>query len=104
MKLFALIIVFTSLKLQAHFPPENFGGDSRGENKNVFVDFKEANSTIVYDLQTYAVSAETKIDFYQASEGHPIFDLIPEIEELIIDGERANAVSKELPEQASRAK
>ena len=103
MKLITLLSLVLSLESQSYFPPENFGGDSRGENQNVFVDFKEAKSTITYDLETYTVSAETKIDFYQPTDGHPIFDLIPSINEFTIDGGRADATSKFLPEEVSRA-
>ena len=104
MKLLTLLSMIFSLKTHGYFPPENFGGDSRGENKNVFIDIKESKSTITYDLATYSVSAETKIDFYQATQGHPVFDLVPEIEEIKIDGNRADAPLGNLPQQISRAR
>ena len=104
MKLFSLFLLALSFELQAHYPPENFGHDSRGTNGNIFVDFQEAKSTITYDLSTYKVSAETVIHFYQSEQGRPIFDLIPTIQDLEIDGERSEAVTKSLPNQVSRAR
>lgn len=101
MKLLTLMCLFISLKSQAYFPPTNFGDDSRG-NKNVFVDFKEAKSTITYDLADYTVVAETEIQFYQPEAGHPIFDIIPTINEMSVDGNRANASLIYLPEGVSQ--
>lgn len=102
MKLLTFLLIFSSLKSHAFFPPENYGGDSRNENQNVFLDFKDSKSVITYDLKNFTVSAETNIHFYQATTGHSIFDLNPTAEEIKIDGNSASATTKYLPENVSQ--
>ena len=101
MKFLSIFCLFFAVKTHGYFPPENFGGDSRGESQNVFVDFQEAKSVIIYDLASYTVEAQTSIQFHQDKDGYPIFDLLPSIKDIKLDGESVTTTSKRLPDDAS---
>ena len=104
MKFISIFCLLIALETYGFFPPENFGGDSRGDGENVFIDFKEARSTITYDLQSYTVEAHTEIQFHQDKNGYPIFDLLPPVNEIKLDGANVTAISKRLPDDASQSK
>lgn len=59
----------------------------------VFVDFTNSNSKIIYDLSSKKTTAVTTITFEQVDPGRPIFDLVPNIDELKINGSIAQAKS-----------
>ena len=104
MKLISLLALLCSFSSHGFFPPENFGGDSRNEDQNVFVNFTESRSIITYDLNSYEVTAETRINFHQSSSGYPVFDLIPTIEKIELDGKTISAPTRYLPENASQVR
>lgn len=72
-------LVFASIE---HAPPMfNYADD-----KAVFVDFQNARYEIVYDVLNKSVAVESTIEFDAPDAGYPIFDLVADPTEVILDG------------------
>tara|TARA_R110000868_G_scaffold68518_7_gene202568 strand:+ start:5723 stop:7060 length:1338 start_codon:yes stop_codon:yes gene_type:complete len=87
MKLLVLLfsVAISSLAFaNLHQAPPNldFGNDTQG----IFVDFKTASTTLTYDFGSREVLAETTIEFFQPTSGMPIFDLVVEPSQTLVDG------------------
>lgn len=69
--------------------------------KAVFVDFKNINATITYDLNLKEVIAESIIEFTVDEQGQPIFDLVPSIESAYLDGVEVTISSISAPDKST---
>lgn len=70
-----------------HAPPTFSYKDSRA----VYVDFETADYEIVYDFEKKTATVESTVTFNSPSEGYPLFDLIPNPENVTIDGRATSA-------------
>ncbi|MBT3586000.1 MAG: hypothetical protein HN509_13925 [Halobacteriovoraceae bacterium] len=77
---------------------------SRGEGKAVFVDFTKATYSVSYNVKTRSASARTEVQFNVVDAGFPIFDLVPEISKIWLDGELVSSASLTLPDSASKVR
>jgi hypothetical protein len=87
MKLMNLLLAMAfAFSAAAHFDqaPPNFTYRSE---KAVFVDFEDATYEITYDVSNKKVKAESTINFLVAQEGYPIFDLVENPSEVLLDGQ-----------------
>lgn len=86
-------LLWTSLLLSSsafanlHLAPPDF---ETASGRAVFVDFKDANYKITYDLENEVASVKTVISFETKSEGLPLFDLIPVPKNLKLDGAKVS--------------
>lgn len=62
--------------------PKSFNYES---SQAVFVDFKTANYSIVYDGASKSASVEAVIDFESFEKGHPVFDMVTEPTSVVLD-------------------
>lgn len=97
MKLLALLLTL-SLTLFAK-APRDFSKDS---NQFRFVDFDQVTYDITYDTKAETVSVVTEIFFNQRLNGKPIFDLIPEVKSIEIDGIKVNALTISSPQNETK--
>ena len=81
------LISFSALAGINHAPPSF----PHKEDQVVFVDFKNASYSIVFDYAQKTVIVESTIDFYAPKSGYPIFDLIPEPTELQLNKSPSSA-------------
>ena len=81
--------------------PPNFSyfGDSY-----VFVDIEKIRYEITYDITNRKAFATSHLYFKTTERGRPIFDLKPNVNEVIIDGDYVNAVEVPFPGNESWAK
>lgn len=82
--LFLLLSCPTLLFAQIKNAPQNF---STPDGKAIFVDFKFADYSIVYDPKTKTTSAKSKIVFETNQAGSPVFDLVETPTQIILNGE-----------------
>ncbi len=68
----------------------------------VFVDFTDADYRITYDLTAKTAVVESELEFQMPSQGHPIFDLIPEPTDLKLDGNPVSASLTSDPDGESK--
>lgn len=61
------------------------------DNQGVFVDFISAKTVLTYDVKSKSATAQTIIEFNQTVEGHTIFDLVPEIESIRLNGKKVDS-------------
>lgn len=100
MKFFMLIsLITTSAFANLHHAPKNF--DVNG-NKAVFIDITTVDSKITYDLNNDTAKAVSVIEFTMNKDGHAIFDLIPEITSIDVNGVKSSASLIQAP--ANRTK
>lgn len=83
----SLILLGTLLSTSAfanlHLAPPDF---ETPNGRAVFVDFKSAEYNITYNVLWKKTSVKTVIQFEAKSEGHPLFDLIPDPKNAKLDG------------------
>jgi len=91
-KLSLVLIILSTLALAK--APSDFKDSSKQFR---FVDFSQVQYEIVYDLENKTAIAKTIINFDQKKSGHPIFDLIPEVQSIELDGASVNALSLKSP-------
>ena len=92
MKLSLILLILSSLALAK--APSDFKDSSKQFR---FVDFSQVQYEIVYDLENKMAVAKTIINFDQKKPGHPIFDLIPEVQSIELDGVTVKAISLRSP-------
>jgi hypothetical protein len=68
----------------------------------VFVDFKLAHYDIVYDLDAKTVKVESIIEFESLQPGRPLFDLVPEPKEVLLDDMPVRTEAIRDPDQETR--
>lgn len=76
--------------------PPNF---SYADGQAVFVDFQNALYELTYDLESKEALVETTITFKTSKEGYPIFDLIPDPSEVVLDGQSSTSETIKDPDQ-----
>jgi len=64
--------------------PPSFDYNGR---KAVFIDFTDSDLTLNYDVSSQKATARAVISFYAKEAGFPIFDLVPKISHLVLNGE-----------------
>lgn len=82
--LFVLIILSTSAWANLHLSPPNF---PTKYGRAIFVDFLSAEYNITYTPTSKKVVVKTKIIFESKELGSPLFDLIPEPKNLILNNQ-----------------
>jgi hypothetical protein len=80
----ALSFLPLSLKANVEHAPRNF---KVSEGKAIFVDFLDAAYNLTYDSSTKSVTAISTIHFEVKEEGLPLFDLVANPTQIILDGE-----------------
>jgi len=69
--------------------------------KAVFVDFREADYFITYDISKKMAYAKAQIDFYMPENGYPIFDVVEEPRVVFLNGELVSAPEVTTPSSES---
>lgn len=64
----------------------------------IFVDFKTADYNITYNVKWKRTNVKSVIHFHAEKAGMPVFDLIPEGTDVLIDGEPAKLVETQSPD------
>lgn len=68
-----------------HLAPPDFDSSY---GRAIFVDFKEAQYEINYDIQRKATIVKSKITFTAEKKGKPLFDLIPKPTKVTLNGQK----------------
>jgi hypothetical protein len=66
-------------------------------DRAIFVDFKSAVYNIEIDVATRSNQVNSKIIFESSEEGFPLFDLVPNPSEILLDGQSVTQKSVKLP-------
>ncbi len=67
----------------------------------VFPDFLTAEYTFAYDGQQRVTQVQTEIDFDQAEAGYPVFDIVSDPTQILLDGQPVQAPLTKTPDQAT---
>jgi hypothetical protein len=81
--IFASLLLSSTAYANLHLAPPDFESKY---GRSIFVDFKQADYTVTYDIQNQITSVKSKIIFEATKKGKPLFDLIPDVTEMKIDG------------------
>lgn len=102
MKVFLILFLFMSVaQASIQKAPPSF----ELKNKTViFIDIQTITSKIKYDLSKNVVNVESEINFTQAVEGNPVFDLIPSATKVMLNGESLGFEKTSLPNNTSTVK
>lgn len=101
-KTIVLLFLFIPIISFAFHPPKNIKLSDRSE-KAVFVDFKSAVYDIEYNVLKKKAYVKSTIKFTSLESGFPIFDLIPAIKSITLDGKKIFALKQVLGRKASTA-
>jgi hypothetical protein len=94
-QLIVLVMLFSSsLWANLHLAPPSFNVPG---GRAVFADFKTARYHITYDANKRRADVVSSIDFEIKEAGYPIFDLVPDVEDLTINGQRADVLTSSFP-------
>jgi hypothetical protein len=96
--LFFTSLVSFSLFASINDAPPSF---SYQNDKAVFIDFETANYEITYDLSAKSAEVNSVIEFESLSEGFPIFDLVQDPSEVILDGKLIQTETISDPDNSS---
>lgn len=89
MKLLILLgLISSSVFANTNKAPDNF---DYLDGKATFVDFTTVDSSIEYNVGSSTVLATSRVEFEMPSTGYPVFDLIPNIKNLEINGIKSQA-------------
>lgn len=99
--LFAVSLVASSAYGAYNQAPPNF---SYKESQAVFVDFEKASYKITYDYQNKKAEVESSITFSSTHAGYPIFDLVPQPQNVMLDGQLTSAVEIADPDQQTKVR
>lgn len=94
----ALVFSLGALAADLDRAPQSF---SHQDARAVYVDFRELDATITYDVRAKSASVVTTIRFEAREAGYPIFDLRPEATSIELDGAPARALSAKTPDNAT---
>lgn len=72
------------------------------KSEAVFVDFASASYRITYDVAKKEASVLTEMNFRMPSEGYPIFDLVPNPTNVLLDGVASSTTLVSDPDGASK--
>lgn len=86
-------IIFANL----HNAPPDFSIEGERGANAIFIDFKKVTYKIEYDLKRKTAKAHTEIIFMANKVGHPIFDLVPDPNNMILNENNVSSktISKE---------
>ena len=94
--IFLTTLVSTSAFANLHLAPPDF---NTSHGRAVYVDFQSANYDITYNvLWKKKPVVKTTIKFISTKKGMPIFDLIPDVKNAELDGEKVEVVETESPD------
>ena len=96
--LFFTSLVSFSLFASINDAPPSF---SYQNDKAIFIDFETANYEITYDLSAKSAEVNSVIEFESLSEGFPIFDLVQDPSEVILDGKLIQTETISDPDNSS---
>lgn len=100
MKILLLITLFsTSAFANVQKAPKNF---SYLDGMATFIDISSVDSEIEYNVGSATVTAVSRVEFEMANAGYPIFDLIPNISSLEINGIKSQAAEIKDPTSTTR--
>ena len=88
-------LLTTSAFANLHLAPPDF---ETSIGRGVFVDFKTAEYDVTYNVKTKKTSVKTKITFESTSAGKPLFDLIPDPKNAVLDGQSVNVIETTAPD------
>ncbi len=100
MKFLMLFAVCASVNAWAnlHLAPPDFYTQL---GKAVFVDFTKAQYDVTYDIPSETTKVKTTIWFTATKAGKPVFDLVPDVDGLTLNGARAGSRQIKFPDGAS---
>lgn len=75
-----------------------------GKKKAIWVDFTKAVYNIHYDVRKEIATAITEITFTTQKEGYPLFDLMPKVRGISLNGIKTSVSKIKLPETGSTVK
>lgn len=104
MKKIILLIVFLSSTLSLanlHLAPPSFDIE---EGRVIFIDIIKADYSINYDTKTRKAFAESTIVFQSEEKGLPLFDLVPNVDHIELDGEVISQKLIKLPDNTVPAR
>ncbi|HXH74972.1 MAG TPA: hypothetical protein VNJ08_08405 [Bacteriovoracaceae bacterium] len=81
--LLSALIITSTVEANLHLAPPDFQTDN---GHAIFVDFKTAHYDITYDLKKRVTRVKTRITFNAERSGTPVFDLIPEPKNILLNG------------------
>jgi hypothetical protein len=99
------IIFFLSLFISTycfanlHLAPPSFNVSG---GRAVFSDFKTARYHFTYDVKQREVTVLSRIDFEITEEGYPIFDLVPQIDSITLNGQAVGVLTSSMPGGVSK--
>jgi len=96
--LFFTSLVSFSLFASINDAPPSFNYQN---DKAIFIDFETANYEITYDLSAKSAEVNSVIEFESLSEGFPIFDLVQDPSEVILDGKLIQTETISDPDNSS---
>lgn len=100
MKLLILLGLFSTCAFaNVTKSPDNF---TYLDGMAIFVDFKTVDSSIEYNVASATVLATSRVEFEMPSDGYPIFDLIPNVASIEIDGIKSQAAEVKDPTSITR--
>ncbi|TNE98148.1 MAG: hypothetical protein EP326_10325 [Deltaproteobacteria bacterium] len=80
----ALMLISTTAMANLHQAPPTL--NINRSTKGVFVDFTKVKSEITYNVKMRTAKVVTTIEFIQAEEGSPVFDLVPTPTSVSVNG------------------
>lgn len=97
MKKILLLSVFlcSSAFANLHLAPPDF---ETFLGRGIYVDFSEAQYDITYNVKWKKTSVKTKITFHAKSTGKPLFDLLPNPSEVLLNGEPVKVIETTDPD------
>lgn len=102
MKLFLILIISFSAMANFDLAPNSFY--FKKGKKAVFIDIKNAKHEINYDTKWRSASSITTINFVTKEDGYPLFDLVPRVRRIYLDGQRIKAKKIKLPHKSGKAR
>lgn len=96
-----LLCLTTQALANLHLAPPDFDVAS---GRAVFVDFKKAHYEITFDHSRRQATVATRIEFEQTKAGMPLFDLVPAISNVNLNGEKIKVSQVRFPGNVSRSR
>lgn len=79
------VLLATSAWANLHLAPPDFDSSY---GRAVFVDFKEAEYNVTYDIENEVTTVRSKIKFTAPHQGKPLFDLVPVPSSISLNGQK----------------
>lgn len=103
MRKILLFISLLSINVYADLDkaPKNFNVDNK---RAVFIDIISLKSEILFDVSQKKTYAKSIIVFNQNEKGHPLFDLVPSADKVLINGQKTKALEVNSPDKVTEFK